>query len=272
MIIRSILLALCALLCSVGLLTGEAKAQLFLENAKVSLAVSGGEHLNGFVIIHNTSSQQGNIRVYWEDFEYQPPYDGSKKFLPAGTAPGSASQWVTFSPQVFTLPAMGQQRVDYTVAVPSVIQGGHYGVLFFERSSDQTKVEKEDVSIVMRVGCLFFIEPTNKSKKAALQDIELKANSITANFVNHGDVVLIPHTTYYIMQEDGLVLNRGESKKVYVPPQAAASLEVPLDQKLKAGRFTLVLNSDLDEGDVVVKEIGLLKDESGRLTIENSRD
>ena len=130
MIVRIIFLVFCA----VGMLNVQAQAQLFLEQAKVSLDVSGGEHLNGSLLIHNTSSEAVNIKVYWEDFEYKPPYDGSKNFLPAGTAPASASQWVTFSPQTFSIPAFGQQKIDYTVSVPSQIQEGHYGVLFFERS------------------------------------------------------------------------------------------------------------------------------------------
>src|ERR1700679_3463586 len=128
MVLRIVVLTLCL----AGIITGEAKAQLFLEDGKKVLAVSGGDHLNGSLLIHNTSSQQADVKVYWEDFEYKPPYDGSKNFLPAGTAPASASQWVIFSPQTFSIPAFGQQKVSYTVSVPAVIQAGHYGVLFFE--------------------------------------------------------------------------------------------------------------------------------------------
>src|SRR5258708_4363490 len=115
MIIRIIFLVLCM----VGKLTAEAHAQLLLEQAKVSLDVSGGEHRNGSLLLHNSSSEPVTLRVYWEDFEYESPYDGTKNFLPAGTAPASASQWVTFSPQTFSIPAFGQQNIDYTVSVPS---------------------------------------------------------------------------------------------------------------------------------------------------------
>jgi hypothetical protein len=256
---------------AVGMLTAEANAQLFLEQGKVTLTVSGGEHMNGSLLLHNTSSETANIKVYWEDFEYKAPYDGTKDFLPAGTAPASASQWVSFSPQVFTMPAFGQQRIDYTVSAPSVIQGGHYGVLFFERSSD-SPASDAGVTLVTRVGCLFFIEPKDKNKKAVLQDIGLKAHGLTANFVNQGDVILIPRTTYYIMQQDGLVLLRGESKKLYVPPGASAPLEITLKKKLDPGHYTMVVNSDLEEGDVEIKEIGLDVDASGQITIENSKD
>jgi P pilus assembly chaperone PapD len=267
MIVRIIFLAFCA----VGILNAQAQAQVFLEQAKVSLTVSGGEHQNGSFLVHNTSSNPISVKVYWEDFKYKAPYDGTKIFLPAGTAPGSASQWVTFSPQIFTMPGFGQQRIDYSVSAPSQVEEGHYGVLFFE-SSAVTKVNSDNVSLVTRLGCLFFIEPSNKNKNAVLQDIQLKANSITASFVNQGNVVLIPRTTYYIMQDGGMVLSRGESKKLYVPPGASGTLEIPLKKKLDQGQYTLVVNSDLEEGDVVVKEIGLAVDAAGQLTIENSKD
>ena len=267
MFVRIFLLVISA----VGMLTAEAKAQLFLEQGKVNLTVSGGDHTNGTLLIHNTSSEKANIKLYWEDFEYKAPYDGTKEFLPAGTAPASAGQWVSFSPQNFTLPAFGQQRVDYTVSVPSVIQEGHYGVLFFERSSD-SPASNAGVTLVTRVGCLFFVEPKDKAKKAVFQDIALKANGITANFVNQGNVILIPRTTYYVMQKDGLVLLRGEAKKLYVPPGASAPFEISLKKKLEPGHYTMVVNADLEEGDVQIKEIGLAVDASGQLTIENSQD
>ena len=254
---------------AVGIFTADANAQLFLEQGKVVVAVSPGEHTSGTLLIHNTSSDKSIVKVYWEDFEYKAPYDGTKEFLPAGTAPGSASQWVVFSPQTFTLPAFGRQKIDYTLSVPSTIQEGHYGVLFFERSSDPLNSDT-GVTLVTRVGCLFFIEPKEKNKKADLQNMGIKANSFTTTFVNQGNVVLIPHTTYYIMEGEGVVLIRGEAKKLYVPPGASASLEIPLKKKFKPGQYTLVVNSDLEDGDVVVKEIGLTVDPSGQLVIGNN--
>jgi len=259
------------MLCAMGVFSVEAGAQLFLENGKESLSVSAGEHLNGSLLIHNTSSAVQNVKVYWEDFKYKPPYDGSKDFLPAGTVPGSASQWVSFAPQTFSIPALSQQYVNYTVAVPDQIQEGHYGVLFFESTSDVAK-NASGVTIITRVGCLFFIEPKDKTKKAVIQDIALKTNSVTANFVNQGNVILIPHTTYYIMDSAGLVTLRGDNKKLYIPPGVGASLEIPLKKPLGQGRYTLVVNSDMEDGDVVVKEIGLAVDASGQMSIENSQD
>jgi hypothetical protein len=259
------------MMCLTGFFTGAARAQLFLENGKETLTVSGGERLNGTLLLHNTSASVASVRVYWEDFQYKPPYDGGKNFLPAGTTPDSASQWVTFAPQNFSIPPYGQQNIQYTVTVPPTINEGHYGVLFFERSSDALGSDMGGVTLVTRVGCLFFVEPRTKSKKAAIEGVAAKGHGLAAAFVNQGNVIMIPRTTYYVMRNDGMVLLRGEAKKLYVPPGARAPFDVVLNKKLDPGQYSMVINSDLGDGDVVVKEIELTVDAAGELTVQNSQ-
>ena len=58
-------------LCAVGLSTARAHAQLFLEDGKKVLSVTAGEHINGTLLIHNTSADPAETKVYWEDFEYK---------------------------------------------------------------------------------------------------------------------------------------------------------------------------------------------------------
>ena len=254
-------------LCTVCIFAGEVKAKLFLEEGKVVLAVSGGDRVNKSITVNNTSVEGSDIRVYWEDFQYKAPYEGTKDFLPSGTLPGSAGSWITFSPQTFTLPAFGKQQLVYTINVPAHTEEGHYGVLFFEKSEPGSP-DGSGVKVVTRVGCLFFIEPKDKIKKAVVQDFKLAGQSLTGNFINQGNVILIPRTTYYIMDGEGLVTDRGEIKKLYVPPNASAPFEIVLPKGLKTGQYTLVINADLEEGDVIVKETGLVRDASGRMAIE----
>jgi hypothetical protein len=262
MILRALLTAV--MMC---FFAGTVQAQFVIENAKVVLAVSGGERVDDAVTIHNPSKEDVNVRVYWEDFEYIAPYDGSKRFLPAGTMAGSASQWVSFTPQEFKIPAFGKQKIDFTVTVPEGMRGGHYGVLFFEKV-DNGVLTSTGVKVVFRTGALFFIEAKDKTKKADFQDIRgVDGKKIAANFVNQGDVVLIPRTTYYIMDADAYIVDRGDVPALYVPVGTSAPVEVALPANLKAGTYTFVINADLEEGDVAVNEIGFVKDSSGNITI-----
>ena len=248
-----------------------AKAQLFLEEGKVALAVTAGERINKSMTVSNTSDKEVHFKVYWEDFQYQAPYDGSKKFFPAGVGPFSASQWINYSPQEVTLPAYGKQKIDYSINVPSSIEGGYYGVLFFEQIGAALK-SSTGLDVVTRVGALFFIEPKGISRNASLENIVIKGPNVSGEFVNKAKVTLIPRMVYYIMEEGGMVKNRGELKKIYVPAGATASWEMPVPTDLNPGRYSIVMNMDLEEQNVVTKEIYLVKDSSGQVVIEKSQD
>jgi hypothetical protein len=254
----------------VCLFAGTAKAQFVIENAKVVLAVSGGDRVNNSITIHNPGKEDADVKVYWEDFAYVAPYDGSKKFAPAGTLPGSPSQWVSYTPQEFKIPAFGKQTIDFTVSVPENIKGGHYGVLFFEKT-DAIQSAKTGVKIVFRTGALFFIESKDRVKKAEFQDVKsLDGKKISANFVNQGDVVLVPRTTYYIMDASAYIIDRGEVATFYVPPGGVVPFDQALPVNLKPGTYTFVLNADLEEGDVAVNEVEFVKDAAGNITINNA--
>lgn len=267
MIKRTFLLILVFLCSSVG----TVQAQFFLEQGKVSLTVSSGERVAKTLVVNNTTNESVPVRVYWEDFDYQAPYDGSKIFLPAGTGKSSASNWINYSPTEFTLPPFGKQTIDYVVSVPAQADAGHYGVMFFERTGDPIK-DATGVQIVTRVGSLFFIEPKDASRNAVVDEIKINEDKISGNFLNQSQVVLIPRMTYYVMDQEGLVVDRGEVKKIYVPPGATAPWSIALSKTVNAGQFTLILNTDLEGGNVVVKEIDFQKDAAGTLSIEKIRD
>ncbi|MFH0753965.1 MAG: hypothetical protein V2A70_05310 [Candidatus Omnitrophota bacterium] len=255
-----------------AILAGPARAQFFLEQGKINLNVSGGDRINKSLTIHNTTQEEQVVKAYWEDFEYQPPYEGAKKFLPVGTGVGtSAAGWVNFSPQEFTLPPQGKKEIEYSINVPQKYDAGHYGILFFERASEPYK-DATGVNIITRVGALFFIEPKNIEKKAELKNLKQDVASLTGEFHNMSTVILIPQITYYVMNNDGLVADRGELKKLYIPPSVAAKWTIPLSFKLEPGEYSMVINADFEEGNVAVKEVKLTKDSSGNLTVDVPQD
>jgi len=251
--------------------TGTAGAQLLLEEGKVTLTVSGGDRISKKITLHNNSAEEVPVRVYWEDFQYQPPYDGTKLFVPAGTGEKSMAQWVSFSPQQFTLPAYSQQMIEYSLSVPSSIQGGYYGTLFFE----QAPVDAQGVTgvnIVTRIGCLFFVEAVDSLRQASIDGIESSAGEIKGTFTNQGDVVLIPQITYYIMDPGGMVVDRGEVKKKYVAPKGVASWEIKMPAGLSAGEYAMVITADLGDGQALVKELTLAVGPGEVLRIKNVQD
>lgn len=268
MLNKKVLILVLVLTCVAG---KAAMAQLFLEEGKVVMAVSPGDRVNKTMLVSNTSDKEITVKAYWQDFTYQPPYEGAKAFVPEGSTPFSASKMMSFAPLAFKIPAFGKQKIDYSVNVPPDAKGGYYGVLFFEKAPDEVDA-RMGVSIVTRVGSLFFIETKDKSKKSEVRDINLKDNKIVGVFHNQGNVVLIPRQTYNVFDKEGLVADRGEIKKIYVPPGASANWELNLPAKMNAGVYSVVLNTDLDDGDLIVNEISISIDTEGHLKIDNIKN
>jgi hypothetical protein len=255
----------------VVLLAFPGRAQVFIEQGKVQATVKPGDNFGGDVTVNNTSNKELKVKIYWEDFLYQPPFDGNKKFLPSGTSDVSLGKWIQFSPHEAVLPPYAKMKIAYTIHLPTFAKGGYYGALFVEPETPELKMEK-GVRIITRVGSLFFIETDNKSKQAVVEDIALNGATLTGKFVNKGNVILIPNVTYYIMDTQSVIADRGDLKKYYLPASQSFDFSLPLKADLASGDYTLVLTFDLDEGDVVVKEVDFTKNSDSDFILKTVRD
>lgn len=253
-------------------LCASAHAQVFIEQGKVNLLVHPGEHVSGAVTVDNTTGKSVKARIYWEDFAYQPPFDGAKKFAPASTLKASLAKWVQFSPRDLVLPAFGKANISYSVDVPANAQGGYYGVLFIEPQNLDLTGPDKGVRIVTRVGCLFFVETGDRNKDASVDQVAVNGNILKGRLRNEGNVVLLPQSSYYIMDREGLAADRGELKKYYLPPGESADFDLSLSNDLSKGEYTLVLTFDLQDGDVLVKEIELTKNSDIEYKVRTVRD
>ena len=246
-------------------------AQIFTEQGKIVHQVAPGQTISGSLMIHNTSNQSIPVKDYWEDFRYEPPFNGSKKFFPPGTLDASLSRWISFLPKQFTLAPYGKQKINYTINVPAEAKGGYYGVLFFEPESQNTKTST-GIRIITRVGSLFFLETSNKVKKAGIDNIKLKDSNVQAELTNKGNVILIPTGTFYIMNSANLVVDRGEIPALYLPSSQKGNFQFDFKKDLPEGQYTIVLTLDLQEGDVLVKEVDFEKHPPADYKIIKIRD
>ncbi|MCB9771729.1 MAG: hypothetical protein H6754_04205 [Candidatus Omnitrophica bacterium] len=257
-----------AIILSLGGFSSVAYAQIMLEEGKIIIRANPGETIVNVLPVHNMSTTNTvNLRAYWEDFNYVEPFDGTKDFTPSGTSERSASRWVNFSPQQFSLEAKGSKKISYSIQVPTDAKGGYYGVLFFEEGTGQAEGQV-GVSIVTRVGALFFIETTTSSRKGKVENLKFEENHFSGDFVNLGDVILIPDSTYYLMNDEGIVAYRGEIKKFYLAAGKAANFQVPVSKELASGKYTAVLTFDFGNGENETQEFDFRKTSDGSISIE----
>lgn len=249
----------------------EASAQLLMEKSRVRLTVTPGETIVDSMNLHNTGGQPAEVKVYWQDFVYEPPFEGKKKFSQPGTSQYSMEDWITYSPQLMTLPAQGKREISYTIRVPEDAKGGYYGVLFFEQGLGQGTTST-GVNIITRLGSLFFVESENRDKTSKIDSIRLNGKFLEGKYTNQGDVFLFPKGVYYLVDGDGVVTDRGELDKMYLPPEAIGDFKVYLSESIDPGDYTMVVTFDLEDGDSIIKEIDFTKDRSGQLKITQLRD
>lgn len=252
-------------------------AQVRLESRLVQLEGIPGKKITESIAVENTSDMEITLKAYTQDFTYAAPFDGTKQVLPASSHPRSCADWITVTPMVFKLTPHSMQKVQYTIAVPEEAKGGYWAALFFERKvsvalpSDGKKVSA-GVGLSLSMGCSIIVETPEKDKTARIENLSIYEKNIKGDFLNLGNVILATSGTFDIINEKGKVLERGKVKKLYLPPGEKAPFTVNLPEKTPQGNHTLVINFDLGEGDLLLKEVDFAKDETKGLKILQVRD
>jgi len=244
-----------------------------ISNPTVRVKVEKGDTVPGTIKVQNPSSKEVKVKVYVEDFLYVVPYDGTKKFLPAGSTSSSCAKWISFYPQEFTLAPFGQQNLDYAIKVPPDAQGGRYAVLFFETSLGRVQNEEgANLAVLGRIGSLFFVELEDSLKEAEINELKGKINKIEGEITNSGEIFMKCEGTYFIIEEGDMVVDRGKIKDTFLPPQGKAIFEIDLSGEISSALHTIICTFNLQAGDFLVREIDFIKDSSGNIKLLEIRD
>lgn len=241
-------------------------AQVVPDKREIKLVINPGQETKGSLNLENLSDRDETIKAYFEDFIYSAPYAGIKKFHPLGTLKRTCGKWISIFPENFILPAKTKQQVSYTIKIPKEAKGGYYALLFFERGSAEPAGEK-GIGLVVRTGVSFFLETFDATRKGEIKEIIAEKGAISGTLLNSGNVALISQGTFNIIDKKGMIFDRGNIKKFYLPEQEQAKFTVNVTDKLPVGSFTLVINFDLEGGKPIIKEVDFSKDKAGNLKI-----
>jgi len=255
--------------------TASAFKAVQIDQAKIRLIMAPGTSKTGRLEVVNDSEEPKQVKVYTEDWAYDKS-DGSKNFFDTNTTFYSCSNWISFSPAEFNIPAFGKAYVNYVIKMPAdVPSGGYYSVLFFESIMGETKPEDTIgatavVPVAIRVGTLFYIE----TEGGIHPDIELgkfkverqdntEPFTIDLAFENTGNIDLTCGGTYNLMDDQNMVYARGELSTVYTMPKDKADFVAKWKESIPKGSYDLVITLDLGKaweefgvkkGPVLVKE------------------
>ncbi|MCJ7682249.1 MAG: hypothetical protein MUP70_16100, partial [Candidatus Aminicenantes bacterium] len=94
--------------------------------------VRKGQHVEGVIILKNSSDEPEEARLYLQDFSFN--YEGKKEYTNPGTLSRSNSFWVQFSPSRVTVPPQETMEVKYTIQIPldDELSGTFWSILMVE--------------------------------------------------------------------------------------------------------------------------------------------
>jgi hypothetical protein len=258
-----------------------------INKSKIRFSIAPGKAEYGEIIVENQSSEPRSMRVYLSDWDYLPPADGTKEFLPISSTPLSCASWISFSPAEFTLGPFSKQKINYSVKVPQGASGGHYAALFFESIFSKAESANEEemrvgINLAIRIATLFYVDVYGTVKRSAsIDNLSFQRNSpaeatykIGLDFVNNGNTDITTSATFHLMDEQGMVVTRGAFNDTFTFPNASAKLSAAIKEVLPEGKydavFTIDLGKSLEEanvgrGPVITKEAKISIGQDGKI-------
>lgn len=254
------LTAIVAVLCAAS---PAAATTIRIDEARVRLEMAAGETKTGQIHVSNPTDGPVAVKIYTEDWEYLDSGNGDKDFFPAGTLPNSASPWLTYNPNQVTIEAFGKATIDYTVTVPSGVDGGtRYSILFFETSLGTGQDEAgASVSVAGRIGSLFYVDIAGQVRREGrVERIEFTPGAgnrpaiIRPIFTNTGNTSLAVEGEFILMDSEGAVKARAKLNPIYSREGSTTSQETEWPGRLTSGTYDGVFTFDLGEGVLLVEE------------------
>ncbi len=171
-----------------------------IDPPRVEIAVNPGQEESGHIAVFNDDEDEPmHVKAYINDLVYLP--DGSNDFLTPGSTPWSVADWLKIGPTEFDIAPQEEMKVRYIADVPEGVEGGRYGVVFFEVSPPLEKLKgKTGAAINIRLGCIFLITVKGTEQyNAELEDLvvgkpdENGVLEIRCTIKNNGNVIIRPN-------------------------------------------------------------------------------
>ena len=245
---------------------------LRIDNPRVRIPVTSGKSYSGAIVVDNPTKEDVVVKVYLEDFIYVDPFNGDKKFMARGTTPRTISDFITFSPAGFTLSPFNSQTVNFSITLDKKINETHCGVLFFETSIGTSMDEGKAIDVMGRLGSLIFLDPEDAKKTAAFTLSGGGDYALSGTLANTGNAFFSALGTFYVMDDKGMVADRGQTEGLYLMPGDKHAVAVKFSKSLPPGKYTAVISFDLEGGDLFTKEVDFSLTSGGGVQVGESRD
>jgi hypothetical protein len=189
---------------------------------------------------------RGSVMDLWFD-----PHTNEKVFAPPGTLPRSASNWITFVPATFVVPAHGTAKVKLVVTPPPDADGGSYAVLFVESKPELARAASDGQRPIfanLRLGALVLLSA------AATERFGLAVNAVsltppgedrklemTIELTNTSNTHIFPQARLAVLDATRKVIARAEGDAKRFFPGQQDTIRLTWAGTLAPGDYTTVL-------------------------------
>lgn len=213
------------------------------------------------VIYNSVSGEAQPCRLVASLGDWSILSSGEAEYYKAGSQPGSASSWLTYSPAEITALPSKVHPIRVTISVPrDATPGDHLAALFVEARPDNLKLDQTRRQVILRfrMAALFYVMVPQLTRKGSLQNLKTGVGDqgilITPTLKNDGNSHLRPLHSVKILDSAGATvaeLPETESLPVLAGAEMSRALIIP--KSLGAGAYSVHYRVDFKDGSAVTE-------------------
>ena len=226
-----------------------------------------GETYEGIIIVKNDTDEPQEAKVYQTDYLFY--FNGTNDYGEPGTIPRSNARWVTFSPASLVVPPQSSMAVNYTIKIPSDINGAplvgsYWSMLMIEgigkgsaestlpRDSSKTQMGIQQ-TIRYGIQLATHIAQTGDKKvnflNAQLVTKEDGGKFLQVDIENTGDLGIRPEVYVELFDASGASVGKYEGNRYRLYPGTSVRQMINLS-KAPPGEFRALVVVDAGGDDV----------------------
>lgn len=213
-------------------------ADIGLSPARLALTVPPGGTTSAEVTVFSSSSASVPLTVSVGDWVQGS--DGKVSFLPAGTAPHSATSWVVPSVSALTVAPNSQSTVRVTVDVPndSSLAGTYQSVVYFQTEPKVSNGPGAKFVTRQRLGLIVYVTVAGTATNgSALSDMYLDGKTLKVVVNNEGNTVMRATGQVEIRDATGKTVATLPVQDQPVMRQSDGAIDLTLPKDLAPGYY-----------------------------------
>ena len=219
-------------------------------------SAKAGETYSGIIFVRNTGETQQEVKAYQTDYLFF--QDGSNIYGEPGKDPRSNAKWITFSPNLMTIPPKEKAEIQYTIKVPEdktltgtywsmfMVEGIAMGSLESESAPPKKDEIKASIKTVFRYGIQMVTNISDTGvRKLKFMDIKTMKEKDKVNLQigieNIGERLLKPSLYTELYDDKGNYIGKFNGGQLRTYPGTSVKFNIDMTQVPKGKYKSMII-------------------------------